>query len=373
MGGAGFRLAHGPHRLAPEGETEEDVAERLVRGGDSHLVARHLPALSELGKEVTHRLGLRRGAAREPHPGSVVLDRSREVGDGLPAARRDEPVLGEVRLEVVDLGQQRLGVALPREALREQRRRLGPKLGKCMDLEGRHGARTIPSLCVAEDADREPSSSWTTAPRATASCSSSTATTSPTARSSRCRRSSRRPTGSRRTRCSASRTCSSSCSPTTARRASPSRGTHDRCTAQRSPRPPTSSTRKAGGRCPTCCASSSRTFRPIVEAFGYRNLEFEGWEADDVIATLATRADAEGIRTCVVSTDRDAFQLCSENVCLMMTPRGVADVNVYTPERVEARYGVTPGAGAGLHRAEGRHVRQHPRRPRHRRQDRRAS
>src|SRR5438128_7385584 len=83
-------------------------------------------------------------------------------------------------------------------------------------------------------------------------------------------------------------------------------------------------------------------FRPIVEAFGYRNLEFEGWEADDVIATLATRADAGGIKTCVVSTDRDAFQLCSENVCLMMTPRGVADVNVYTPERVEARYGVTP-------------------------------
>src|ERR1700754_399765 len=83
-------------------------------------------------------------------------------------------------------------------------------------------------------------------------------------------------------------------------------------------------------------------FRPIVEAFGYRNLEFEGWEADDVIATLATRADASGIKTCVVSTDRDAFQLCSENVTLMMTPRGVADVNVYTPERVEARYGVTP-------------------------------
>jgi DNA polymerase-1 len=83
-------------------------------------------------------------------------------------------------------------------------------------------------------------------------------------------------------------------------------------------------------------------FRPIVEAFGYRNLEFEGWEADDVIATLAARADAAGVRTCVVSTDRDAFQLCSENICLMMTPRGVADVHVYTPERVFARYGVTP-------------------------------
>ncbi len=83
-------------------------------------------------------------------------------------------------------------------------------------------------------------------------------------------------------------------------------------------------------------------FRPIVEAFGYRNLEFEGWEADDVIATLASRADEAGIKTTVVSTDRDAFQLVSENVCLMMTPRGVADVNVYTPERVEARYGIRP-------------------------------
>src|SRR5438552_9046096 len=83
-------------------------------------------------------------------------------------------------------------------------------------------------------------------------------------------------------------------------------------------------------------------FRPIVEAFGYRNLEFEGWEADDVIATLATRADEAGIRTCIVSTDRDAFQLVSDNVSLMMTPRGVADVNVYTPDPAEARYGIKP-------------------------------
>ena len=112
-------------------------------------------------------------------------------------------------------------------------------------------------------------------------------------------------------------------------------------------------------------------FRPIVEAFGYRNLEFEGWEADDVIATLATRADTEGIKTCVVSTDRDAFQLCSENVCLMMTPRGVADVNVYTPERVEARYGVTPEQVPDFIGLKGDTSRQHPGRPRDRRQDRR--
>src|SRR5215467_1401929 len=83
-------------------------------------------------------------------------------------------------------------------------------------------------------------------------------------------------------------------------------------------------------------------FRPIVAAFGYRNLEFEGWEADDVIATLAARADEAGVRTTVVSTDRDAFQLVTENVSLMMTPRGVSDVHVYTPDRVELRYGIRP-------------------------------
>ena len=61
-----------------------------------------------------------------------------------------------------------------------------------------------------------------------------------------------------------------------------------------------------------------------------------------MIATLATRADEAGIKTTIVSTDRDAFQLVTDNVTLMMTPRGVADVNVYTPERVEARYGIRP-------------------------------
>ena len=93
---------------------------------------------------------------------------------------------------------------------------------------------------------------------------------------------------------------------------------------------------------PDLLAEQFPFFRPIVEAFGYRNLEFEGWEADDVIATLATRAHEAGIKTTVVSTDRDAFQLVTDNVALMMTPRGVSDVHVYTPERVEARLGIRP-------------------------------
>ena len=126
-------------------------------------------------------------------------------------------------------------------------------------------------------------------------------------------------------------------------------------------------------RCRTCCASSSRTSGPIVEAFGYRNLEFEGWEADDVIATLATRADAAGIKTCVVSTDRDAFQLCSRE----RLPDDDAARRRRRPRlHARARRGALrrpARAGARLHRPQGRHERQHPRRPGHRRQDRRAA
>lgn len=83
-------------------------------------------------------------------------------------------------------------------------------------------------------------------------------------------------------------------------------------------------------------------FGAIVTAFGYENLALEGWEADDLLATIATRSEAAGLGVCVVSTDRDAFQLVSERTCLMMTPRGVSDVQVYTPERVTARYGIAP-------------------------------
>jgi DNA polymerase I len=83
-------------------------------------------------------------------------------------------------------------------------------------------------------------------------------------------------------------------------------------------------------------------FEPLVEAFGYRNFRVTGKEADDVIGTLATRAEQAGHNVCVVSTDRDAFQLASEHVCIMMTPRGVSDVVVYTPERILQRYGIGP-------------------------------
>ncbi len=83
-------------------------------------------------------------------------------------------------------------------------------------------------------------------------------------------------------------------------------------------------------------------FAEIVAAFGYPNVAIDGWEADDLIATVSARAEAVGLSSCLVSTDRDAFQLVSERTCLMMTPRGAVAPEVYTPERIERRYGIGP-------------------------------
>jgi DNA polymerase-1 len=81
---------------------------------------------------------------------------------------------------------------------------------------------------------------------------------------------------------------------------------------------------------------------PLVEAFGYRNVSVEGFEADDVIATLVEHARSRGIPVMVVTGDRDAYQLVGEGVRIMTTSRGITDTKVYDREGVVERYGITP-------------------------------
>jgi DNA polymerase I len=83
-------------------------------------------------------------------------------------------------------------------------------------------------------------------------------------------------------------------------------------------------------------------FRPLMEAFGFVNTELPGYEADDVIGTLARRAEEAGEDVVILTGDRDAFQLVSDRVSVMATGRGVTDTTLYTPEAVRARYGIGP-------------------------------
>lgn len=69
----------------------------------------------------------------------------------------------------------------------------------------------------------------------------------------------------------------------------------------------------------------------------------EDFEADDILATLATRGTAEGYRVLVVSGDRDAIQLVNDNVTLLYpSVRGVSELKVYDPAAVRERYGIEP-------------------------------
>jgi DNA polymerase I len=81
---------------------------------------------------------------------------------------------------------------------------------------------------------------------------------------------------------------------------------------------------------------------PLVEAFGYSNIRVEGYEADDVIASLAARAGEQGIPVMVVSGDRDVYQLVEDGIRVMTTSRGITDTRVYDREGVLERYGVPP-------------------------------
>ncbi|HVQ58740.1 MAG TPA: DNA polymerase I [Solirubrobacterales bacterium] len=81
---------------------------------------------------------------------------------------------------------------------------------------------------------------------------------------------------------------------------------------------------------------------PLVEAFGYTNVKVEGYEADDVIASLVRQAREEGIEVMVVTGDRDAYQLVAEGVRVMSTSRGITETKIYDSAAVEERYGVPP-------------------------------
>ncbi len=83
---------------------------------------------------------------------------------------------------------------------------------------------------------------------------------------------------------------------------------------------------------------------PLVDAFGYRNVRVDGFEADDVIASIAERARESGVPVTVVTGDRDAFQLIDPDsrVKVMATSRGITETKLYDYEAVRERYGIPP-------------------------------
>jgi len=82
--------------------------------------------------------------------------------------------------------------------------------------------------------------------------------------------------------------------------------------------------------------------KEVLTALRIPCLESEGYEADDVIATVATRAEREGFDVLICTGDRDALQLVSDQVTVLYPRKGVSDMWRFTPESVREKYGLSP-------------------------------
>jgi DNA polymerase-1 len=80
----------------------------------------------------------------------------------------------------------------------------------------------------------------------------------------------------------------------------------------------------------------------VLDALKIKHLAKDGYEADDIIATLVTEALAEGFDVLILSGDRDSFQLVTEHSTVLYPMRGVSELARMTPAAVEERYGVAP-------------------------------
>ncbi|MEU9864113.1 DNA polymerase I [Streptomyces sp. NPDC047971] len=80
----------------------------------------------------------------------------------------------------------------------------------------------------------------------------------------------------------------------------------------------------------------------LLDAMRAQRFAIDGFEADDVIATLATQAEAEGFEVLIVTGDRDSFQLITDHVTVLYPTKGVSELTRFTPEKVEEKYGLTP-------------------------------
>ena len=80
----------------------------------------------------------------------------------------------------------------------------------------------------------------------------------------------------------------------------------------------------------------------LVKGFGINQFEIEGYEADDIIATITKRAEKEGAEVLICTGDRDSFQLVTPQTTVLYPKRGVSEMARMTPDAVQEKYGMSP-------------------------------
>lgn len=82
--------------------------------------------------------------------------------------------------------------------------------------------------------------------------------------------------------------------------------------------------------------------RELLQSYGIKHYELENYEADDIIGTLSLQGEKDGYEVIVISGDKDLTQLSSDKTTVYITRKGITDIESYTPEHIQEKYGLTP-------------------------------
>ncbi|OZI12833.1 DNA polymerase I [Bacillaceae bacterium SAS-127] len=82
--------------------------------------------------------------------------------------------------------------------------------------------------------------------------------------------------------------------------------------------------------------------RELLNSYHIPYFELENYEADDIIGTLSLQAEKDGFKVKIFSGDKDLTQLSSEDTTVCITRKGITDIEVYTPDHIQEKYGLTP-------------------------------
>ena len=82
--------------------------------------------------------------------------------------------------------------------------------------------------------------------------------------------------------------------------------------------------------------------KELLNLFAIEIFEIEGFEADDIIGTISKKAEEKGMEVYIITGDRDALQLASNNINVVITKKGVTETEIYNKDKFQEEFGVTP-------------------------------
>ena len=89
-------------------------------------------------------------------------------------------------------------------------------------------------------------------------------------------------------------------------------------------------------------AEQIEPLKQMIDFFGINRLELEGFEADDILGVVAKKAGESGLKTYIITGDKDSFQLATDNVSVLFTKKGISEIEVVDKQKMLDDYGITP-------------------------------